>query len=193
MDSQGLDVPRSGSVQEMPVLHWSSDLLRLWGNDVSRSCRNTTGRDVFHNGRSIESDSTLMLDIFERNKYIWQNRNSRSQLRKELLPFLRHLFQYKSRQLTYEDDSLNAFKGVLSRSPFYTLWGIPIIFGLGLRSQSESANMSFAVALWWPPSTNNGDGTRRPARRRPGCPSSSWVGWAGGIKGGIPGDLNSYP
>lgn len=37
--------------------------------------------------------------------------------RKGLWRFYDHLFQYKKRQLTFDSDSLNAFRGILAKSP----------------------------------------------------------------------------
>jgi hypothetical protein len=142
---------------------------------------------------SESTDSMLMLDIFERDKFVLRNPSTTSQLRKHLLSFLRHLVQYKSRQLSYEDDSLNALKGLLARSPFHSLWGVPILSELEMGFQPGRVNMAFAVALWWRPSINKIDRTRLPTRRRPGFPSWSWTGWAGEIQSSILEDLEFDP
>jgi hypothetical protein len=43
--------------------------------------------------------------------------------RKGLWRFYEHLFQYKKRQLTFDSDSLNAFRGILAKSPYKSVWG----------------------------------------------------------------------
>jgi hypothetical protein len=45
--------------------------------------------------------------------------------RKGLWRFYEHLFQYKKRQLTFDSDSLNAFRGILAKSPYKSVWGYP--------------------------------------------------------------------
>ncbi|KAI1780913.1 heterokaryon incompatibility protein-domain-containing protein [Hypoxylon cercidicola] len=81
---------------------------------------------------------------------------------------LDHITEYTRRQLSYEVDSLDAFKGVLAsyetdkRSPIRHLWGIPV--------QGESG--PFFSLLWYHKSV---------ATRRSGFPSWSWAGWAGGV------------
>ena len=40
--------------------------------------------------------------------------------------FWRDKLAFSQRTLTYESDILDAFRGILSRSPFVTFWGVPI-------------------------------------------------------------------
>lgn len=73
--------------------------------------------------------------------------------------------QYTQRHLSYPQDSLNAFLGVLRAygrmaEPVEHIWGIPYRQGI--------------PALQWC--------HQRPAVRRPDFPSWSWAGWAGEIK-----------
>ncbi|KAK8094814.1 hypothetical protein PG997_001499 [Apiospora hydei] len=78
--------------------------------------------------------------------------------------------EFSSRKLTHDEDSLQAFLGVLndhrdgSRHQHH-LWGIPIL--------SERSPHSSLVALDW---THRANLT---ARRRHGHPSWSWAGWQG--------------
>ncbi|KAI1397774.1 hypothetical protein F4819DRAFT_65792 [Hypoxylon fuscum] len=76
--------------------------------------------------------------------------------------------EYSRRQLTFEEDSLNAFLGVLKYYETYHgikhLWGLPIV----------EADGCYAFYLEWV----HNDG---PVLRRTGFPSWSWTGWAGGV------------
>lgn len=72
--------------------------------------------------------------------------------------------QYTQRQLSYPQDSLNAFLGILRaygrmNKPVQHFWGLPCYEG--------------TPDLQWY--------HQRPASRRPDFPSWSWAGWAGGI------------
>lgn len=80
--------------------------------------------------------------------------------------------EYTTRNLTMEQDSLNAFLGVLNyyartRRPILHLWGLP------LREDERTArrprDMMFDL-FWWHEATGT---------RRHNFPSWSWVGWAG--------------
>lgn len=80
-----------------------------------------------------------------------------------------HILQYTQRHLTYPQDSLNAFLGVLrdhgrldAPAPVKHIWGVP----------HREGKPQFA---WY---------HQTPAVRRPDFPSWSWAGWAGGIKWG---------
>jgi len=74
------------------------------------------------------------------------------------------------RQLTYSDDILNAFEGVLSRfkrmeRPVRNILGVPV-------HHSNSITASLVVGLSWE-LYQSGD-----LRKRPGFPSWSWAGWS---------------
>ncbi|KAI9685665.1 MAG: hypothetical protein M1822_004225 [Bathelium mastoideum] len=85
--------------------------------------------------------------------------------------------EYSKRDLTSEADRLNAFRGVLRRSPFITFWGIPV----KRQKSNTDANIGFALGLLW---------LKRPGRtfpehlqtqrrtnsvRRSGFPTWSWA------------------
>lgn len=53
--------------------------------------------------------------------------------------------QCTKRLLTYDKDGLVAFQGVLRRSDFVTLWGIPLM----LQDSTMDANLGFALGLLW--------------------------------------------
>lgn len=76
-----------------------------------------------------------------------------------------HIEQYTKRQLSYPQDSLNAFLGILrvygrAYEPVEHFWGMPYRQG--------------TLELEWY--------HQRPAVRRPDFPSWSWAGWAGGVE-----------
>lgn len=89
-----------------------------------------------------------------------------------------HIARYMMRSLTYQHDSLNAFKGILSRCSFHSYWGIPLITspkGLSDETASVSTN-AFLLGLGWHISSHtekyNGVGQ---SPRRNSMPSWSWV------------------
>ena len=63
---------------------------------------------------------------------------------------------YTKRTLTYQSDVLAAFRGILRRSPFVSLYGVPVMH----KSSGINPNTGFALGLLWtsPPSLL---GTRR--------------------------------
>lgn len=81
--------------------------------------------------------------------------------------------QYSQRQLSFSNDVLNAFSGVLHAYdnlslPVRNLWGIPIL------SQETSVLESFNIGMSW-----NFSSTKAPTslNRRGDFPSWSWTGW----------------
>jgi hypothetical protein len=83
-----------------------------------------------------------------------------------LSEFQDHVLQYSQRTLTYDKDGLDAFRGILARSPYRTYWGIPI-FGI-----PEDPETGFSRGLGW----------KGGLKRREALPSWSWTGWTGGIQ-----------
>jgi hypothetical protein len=103
--------------------------------------------------------------------------------------FFQDLCNYKSRNLTYDCDSLNAFQGILERSGFNTVWGIPVAhrsLDILVLSNSDLA-LEFVRGLWWEnpghPSYDQLSKNHPHAsfRRIPYFPSWSWCGWSGSI------------
>lgn len=90
--------------------------------------------------------------------------------------FTGHVAEYSKRSLTYSSDILNAFRGLLSRSPLYNFCGIPIDVIPGSESDYNSADFSiaFAVGLDWVP-------TQGVLSRNHQFPSWSWAGWKGSV------------
>jgi hypothetical protein len=114
---------------------------------------------------------------------------SRRPLRMGLSRFFQDLYNYKSRNLTYDSDSLNAFQGILERSGFKTVWGIPVVHrshDILVLSNSDLA-LKFVRGLWWEnpghPSYDQLSKNHPHAsfRRIPHFPSWSWCGWSGSI------------
>ena len=59
---------------------------------------------------------------------------------------------YSSKSLTHQEDALNAFRGLLNRSPSYTYYGIPLIPCLDAFDQPEQNELvdhGFARGLAW--------------------------------------------
>ncbi|KFZ04928.1 hypothetical protein V501_08844 [Pseudogymnoascus sp. VKM F-4519 (FW-2642)] len=104
-----------------------------------------------------------------------------------LWDFFNTLHHYKSRDLTYESDSLNAFQGLLAKSSFVNIWGVPIACGIlnGLDQEEDALAIGFARGLWWENPGNNWNDVLKANEtyvsytRRPSFPSWSWAGWGG--------------
>lgn len=99
--------------------------------------------------------------------------------REGLWNFFDHLYHYKSRNLSYRTDSLNAFQGILAKFPYITISGAPIASANSLRSQDEDElTHGFARGLWWLELSRN---ERIHMVRQSSYPSWSWAGWTGKI------------
>ena len=107
-----------------------------------------------------------------------------------------HIKQYTSRDLTYEEDSLNALKGVLNRFPnqpypIEHLWGVPLqpkphlIYPFFADPPTTQAlifsSFDFAYGLCWTHGAKNFTSWRRGS-----FPSWSWAGWVGTVSWLIP-------
>ncbi|RAK95542.1 HET domain-containing protein, partial [Aspergillus ibericus CBS 121593] len=96
--------------------------------------------------------------------------------------FRTHLTHYSSRNLSYESDAINAFRGILARSTHTTYWGIPFLFQDSSYPFVQDINLRFACALAWEPMyTQNPIARESHLHRRPDFPSWSWAGWAGTV------------
>lgn len=89
----------------------------------------------------------------------------------------RDRLEFSKRNLSHETDEMNAFRGILRRSSFITLWGVPVI----PETSDIDPNVGFALGLLW---------TKRPSwlgtgyihnrqsfnsYRRLGFPTWSWT------------------
>ena len=89
----------------------------------------------------------------------------------------RDRLEYSRRNLTCETDALNAFRGVLRRSSFITLWGVPII----PETLDIDPDVGFALGLLWikRPTWESKSKVQSRQRyhscRRSGFPTWSWA------------------
>lgn len=105
-----------------------------------------------------------------------------------LWEFFENLHYYKSRHLSNDSDSIKAFQGLLTRSNFKNIWGVPIACSNipdDTEGEEVALSVGFARGLWW---ENPGDSWHDilktdenyvPYGRRHGFPSYSWAGWDG--------------
>jgi hypothetical protein len=99
------------------------------------------------------------------------------------------LEQYTTRKLSYDDDSLNAFQGVLryfgnQECQVRQLWGVPYILHDAILEYYPNHVEAYLLdGLCWRHvhSYWEEDKDLRP-KRRPNFPSWSWAGWAGAIQ-----------
>ena len=106
--------------------------------------------------------------------------------RETLSKFQNEVERYTARELSYESDSLNAFKGILSyyrnghgpqSFPLYTHLGLPLNSGASPGVMGAYADtLHFMLSLAWEHRISLNPA---PPRRRKGYPSFSWAGWAG--------------
>lgn len=99
-----------------------------------------------------------------------------------------HLGSYSERSLSFDSDSLNAFKGIIGHMRIKAIWGLPI--GVELpnpKITNELISMSFALVLLHNICHKAGNGLTLAGSRvvflhdRIDCmPSWSWAGWRGG-------------
>lgn len=100
------------------------------------------------------------------------------------LQYVVYIEEYSSRQLTKEQDSLNAIQGVLQHftrhaaeggsTRFYHVCGIPF-----LHAPHRHSNVSLSYFIDGLACNHVGD---QPPRRRVGFPSWSWAGWSGRVE-----------
>ncbi|KAK5655511.1 hypothetical protein OQA88_5782 [Cercophora sp. LCS_1] len=85
----------------------------------------------------------------------------------------------------YPTDILDAFKGILSKAPFFSYWGIPIaIYDTAPECNQLSPReieLGFLRCLLWSPSFDYKKGFGVPLTRRQGFPSWTWAGWKGSV------------
>ncbi|KAI2632711.1 heterokaryon incompatibility protein-domain-containing protein [Hypomontagnella submonticulosa] len=86
--------------------------------------------------------------------------------------------QYTSRQLTYDKDSLNAFRGIIQRL-MKKYPSIVDVWGLLYRTNRGIEYFSYALCWWHIQSPSK---TWKKLRRRNEFPSWSWSGWEGEIR-----------
>ncbi|KAK4176787.1 HET-domain-containing protein [Triangularia setosa] len=125
-------------------------------NQVYHVCKKTTRSEVI----AQEGDSCWIsfgLNAAGLNAALYAGENTMS------TDFIHDRFAFSKRQLTKESDILDAFRGILNRSPFVTFWGLPI----KLRNSKLNAHAE--------------QDKDAPQRRRPGFPSWIWTSVVGEI------------
>jgi hypothetical protein len=92
-----------------------------------------------------------------------------------------HIGGYSGKVLTKEEDKLNAFRGLLSRSRVYSFYGIPMATTFTEAAKRPNPTESntdfdtaFAIGLFWAPA-------QKSLRRIPQFPSWTWAGWNGSV------------
>ena len=109
-----------------------------------------------------------------------------------LVRYLEHVHQYSSKNLSFEEDALEAFAGITSylqraRDPIFQVWGVPFWYPRG-RAAAEVCK-SLVVGLLWRHIHDQDPEYKKPYRRE-GFPSWSWAGWVGQVEFLVP---VSYP
>jgi Heterokaryon incompatibility protein (HET) len=105
-----------------------------------------------------------------------------------LVRYLEHVHQYSSKNLSFEEDALEAFAGITShlqraKDPIFQVWGIPFWYPRG-RASVEVCK-SLVVGLLWRHICDQDPSSNKPYRR-PGFPSWSWAGWVGQVEYLVP-------
>lgn len=92
--------------------------------------------------------------------------------------YLSAVQDYSARDLSYDADSLNAFRGIIQRyskleEPVLSIWGLPY------PAQGDKYRY-FYLGLTWAHTENCWGDSRRPKRRQE-FPSWTWAGWSGAV------------
>ena len=118
-----------------------------------------------------DSLTVLGSDIFDPKTYLHDRHKTELNRQPTLY---RQLCEYTKRQLSYDSDSLKAFKGILTHSGFYSYWGIIIV--PSIKYDVQNINMGFACGLCW-----EVDRQTMCHTRRAGFPTWSWTSIDGQI------------
>lgn len=136
-------------------------------------------------GRTCEGARESMLSQLPYTKRRCLDPGILENVRSRLPTFSRQLSAYTRRELSYDSDMLNAFRGILSRSQLVSYWGVPV-YSMDhppeLMSSDTGASglsvfhLGFMLGLCWEaPSAWAGS-------KRQGFPSWSWVSNRGPIE-----------
>lgn len=95
--------------------------------------------------------------------------------------YLSAVQDFSARDLSYDVDSLNAFRGIIQRysnleEPVLTIWGLPY------PAQGDKSR-HFYLGLTWAHTEKSWE-TSRPPKRRQDFPSWTWAGWSGPVQFG---------
>jgi len=104
-------------------------------------------------------------------------------LHQSFAQYLTAVEEYSARELSYDQDSLNAFKGIIRqfsrrKIPIFSIWGISYP---GSQLNPKERESYFVDSLTWSHARSSWEECGKP-RRRPEFPSWSWAGWAGGVE-----------
>lgn len=99
--------------------------------------------------------------------------------------FFSDRLQFSQRNLTNQADILDAFRGILSRAPFVTFWGVTVIPRERLKAKLDPHTGLALGMLWsrtdgWAQSVHL-HAAKTPRLRRPGFPTWSWTSVIGEI------------
>jgi hypothetical protein len=105
-------------------------------------------------------------------------------LEKNVQRYAQYIYEYTSRQLKYDSDSLNAFTGIIrhfqtSKIPVISLMGLPLLPGIP-HSFRNTQPPFIAASLCWRHRDRSGAQYSR-TQRRPQFPTWTWAGWAGAV------------
>ena len=127
---------------------------------------------------------SIRAGVFGRNeREVYGKLNvDKSPLHQSFSQYLMAVEEYSARELSYDQDSLNAFQGIIRRFskrniPILDIWGISYPAS-GDRKERESY---LADSLCWSHTRSCWEDFGTP-RRRPEFPSWSWSGWAGEVE-----------
>jgi len=175
---------RGWTYQEMVL---STRCLFFTDEQIYFLCQNGTSSE------SIANPSDLILPSLGSRKFRSYALNTDFKISRQqpegLWQFFEDLHNYKRRNLSFDTDSLGAFQGILKRSKFKHIWGVPIVYDIQTiqTAKEKDIKKGFLRGLWW---ENPGHHLRNPLptghrhtsfRRRHQFPSWSWSGWKGSI------------
>ncbi|KAK3293906.1 heterokaryon incompatibility protein-domain-containing protein [Chaetomium fimeti] len=134
--------------------------------------------DDMHAGQGERPITLLNSDLFhgQANRKVPRKPPGELTLFHQLLD---HITVFSGRSLTFQSDALNAFRGILSRWPFYSYYGIPFAVDqpadVSQPLHSAQHQLGFLRALFW----SRPVWTRQ--RKPPGFPSWSWASSSDGV------------
>jgi hypothetical protein len=134
-----------------------------------------TGADDIRIGQG-EQPISLHMGYFSRALSNWEPTTPPT----DQTPFrqlLAHIQAFSDRKLSFQSDRLNALRGILSRWPFYSYYGVPFAADIALgtepaASTSPHYRLGFLHTLFWSPVSSH-------CSRNTGLgfPSWSWASW----------------
>lgn len=143
-----------------------------------------TPLETLHINNKSRIRDSIRAGIFGRNeKQLYGNLDvDKLPLYQSYVQYLTAVEEYSARELGYDQDSLNAFKGIIRqfskrKIPILSIWGIS--YPASIKPQEQESY--FVDSLAWSHTRSCWEDSGKP-RRRPEFPSWSWVGWAGEVK-----------